>query len=236
MVQQQYGSDAINILSDIDPVLVNYLWNNEDYKAKSTSSDENNSKFIAALVSNDLQKAQQYSLSHPLNQTETDFLFEQLLTTPNDLIAIWNNRVLAKKPTKLIKLQRLTLEKWQQLALAGFDFSLTDIHGNDAYITAASISYDAVRFLFDNKIPTQGQTLGVDILDLALEQSYEAARLSKIMSIALKLVKNIEPHHLTRMARLKLFYPAIYEKIIKLNQSLAIDEQTELNHYLFDYH
>lgn len=234
-VQQEYGHDAINRLRDIDPVLVNYLWNQDASMANYANREQDNSEFITALRNNALQTVQQYSLNHVLSQTETDFLFDQLLKKPNDLIAIWNNRISAKNPTKLINLSRLNLKQWQTLMLAGFDFSLTDIHGNDAYITAALMSDDAVRFLFENNIPANPNTSGVDILDLALEQSYTNATMSPILPIALKLVKNIEPNHLARMARLKLFYPAIYEQTIKLNQSLATNELTKINHYLFNY-
>lgn len=236
LIEEQYGSDFEHVLQNIDPVLVNYWWNSLRFSLETGPANENDSQFIAALANQEFQKAYEYSLANPLSQGETDYLFKQLTRAPNDLIAIWNNRVLAKQPTTLIVLQRIPLKQWQQLANAGFDFSLTDIYGNDAYLTAASISSDAVKFLIDKNIPTDPKKLGVDTLDLALEQSYKNASVSTLLPLALKLIKNFEQNHFARMARLRTFYPDIYNQIITENPALKPAKDTELNHYLFKYH
>ena len=113
---------------------------------------------------------------------------------------------------------------------------ITDIHGRDVYTQAASSSSEAVQFLIDNKIPADPSKLGVDILDLALEQSYTKGELSPMIPLALQLVEKFEPNHLARVARLKMFYPAIYQQLIQLNPALKPAQGTELNHYMFDNH
>lgn len=97
-------------------------------------------------------------------------------------------------------------------------------------------SNDIVQFLIDNKIPSDTKKLGVDILDLALEQSYNQGKLSKNVPLALQLVKEFEPNHLARVARLKMFYPEVYQQLIQLKPALKPAQGTELNHYMFDNH
>ncbi|MFL3650244.1 MAG: cupric reductase [Pseudoalteromonas sp.] len=232
-IEKEYGSDFENILQDIDPVLVNYWWNTID---RRTSSDRSDSVFREYLATKEVQKALEYTQTTLLNQTETNVLFIRLLENPYDLMPIWDSRTLPIPPTDLVRLSWLSLEQWQALAEAGFDFSITDIHGRDVYTQAASSSVEAVQFLIDNKIPTVPSKLGVDILDLALEQSYTKGELTPMIPLALQLVEKFEPNHLARVARLKMFYPEVYQQLIQLNPALKPAQGTELNHYMFDNH
>jgi len=232
-IEKEYGSNFENILQDIDPVLVNYWWNTID---RRTSSDRSDSVFREYLATKEVQKALEYTQTTLLNQTETNVLFIGLLENPYDLMPIWDSRTLPIPPTDLVRLSWLSLEQWQALAEAGFDFSITDIHGRDVYTQAASSSVEAVQFLIDNKIPTVPSKLGVDILDLALEQSYTKGELTPMIPLALQLVEKFEPNHLARVARLKMFYPEVYQQLIQLNPALKPAQGTELNHYMFDNH
>ncbi|MEG3759082.1 cupric reductase [Pseudoalteromonas carrageenovora] len=232
-IEKEYGSNFENILQDIDPVLVNYWWNTID---RRTSSDRSDSVFREYLATKEVQKALEYTQTTLLNQTETNVLFIRLLENPYDLMPIWDSRTLPIPPTDLVRLSWLSLEQWQALAEAGFDFSITDIHGRDVYTQAASSSVEAVQFLIDNKIPTVPSKLGVDILDLALEQSYTKGELTPMIPLALQLVEKFEPNHLARVARLKMFYPEVYQQLIQLNPALKPAQGTELNHYMFDNH
>ena len=232
-IEKEYGSNFENILQDIDPVLVNYWWNTID---RRTSSDRSDSVFREYLATKEVQKALEYTQTTLLNQTETNVLFIRLLENPYDLMPIWDSRTLPIPPTDLVRLSWLSLEQWQALAESGFDFSITDIHGRDVYTQAASSSVEAVQFLIDNKIPTVPSKLGVDILDLALEQSYTKGELTPMIPLALQLVEKFEPNHLARVARLKMFYPEVYQQLIQLNPALKPAQGTELNHYMFDNH
>ncbi|MEL0633905.1 cupric reductase [Pseudoalteromonas carrageenovora] len=232
-IEKEYGSNFENKLQEIDPVLVNFWWNTID---RRTSADRNDSVFRDYLAKKEFQKALEYSQTTPLNQTETNVLFFKLLENPYDLVPIWDNRTLPTPPTNLLRLSWLSLEQWQALAEAGFDFSITDIHGRDVYTQAASSSVEAVQFLIDNKIPTVPSKLGVDILDLALEQSYTKGELTPMIPLALQLVEKFEPNHLARVARLKMFYPKVYQQLIQLNPALKPAQGTKLNHYMFDNH
>jgi len=232
-IEKEYGRNFENILQDIDPVLVNYWWNTID---RRTSSDRSDSVFREYLATKEVQNALEYTQTTLLNQTETNVLFIRLLENPYDLMPIWDSRTLPIPPTDLVRLSWLSLEQWQALAEAGFDFSITDIHGRDVYTQAASSSVEAVQFLIDNKIPTVPSKLGVDILDLALEQSYTKGELTPMIPLALQLVEKFEPNHLARVARLKMFYPEVYQQLIQLNPALKPAQGTELNHYMFDNH
>ncbi|MDC9508951.1 MULTISPECIES: cupric reductase [unclassified Pseudoalteromonas] len=232
-VKNKHGSNFVRVLHDIDPVLVNYWWSS---LSNQLSNDRSQSTFNEYLSKKEYQKAYEYSLSTVLTQAETDTLFSLLLLNPDDLITTWQNRINPKPPRELTRLSRFSLNHWQALAQAGFDFSITDIHGRDVYTQAASSSSEAVQFLIDNKIPADPSKLGVDILDLALEQSYTKGELSPMIPLALQLVEKFEPNHLARVARLKMFYPEVYQQLIQLNPALKPAQGTELNHYMFDNH
>ena len=230
-VKKEHGNNFEYVLQEQDPVLVNYWWS---ILSNQLSNDRSHSAFSQYLSKKDYQKAYEYSLSTPLTQTETDTLFSFLLLEPHDFIAIWQSRVEPKPPSDLARLSRFPLSQWQKLKQAGFDFSITDTYGRDVYVQAASSSVEVVQFLIDNKIPADSEKLGVDILDLALEQSYTKGELSPMIPLALQLVEKIEPNHLSRAARLKTFYPEVYEQLIKLNPALKPAEGTQLNHYTFN--
>ena len=232
-VKNKHGSNFVRVLHDIDPVLVNYWWSS---LSNQLSNDRSQSTFNEYLSKKEYQKAYEYSLSTVLTQAETDTLFSLLLLNPDDLITTWQNRLNPKPPRELTRLSRFSINHWQALAQAGFDFSITDIHGRDVYTQAASSSVEAVQFLIDNKIPADPSKLGVDILDLALEQSYTKGELSPMIPLALQLVEKFEPNHLARVARLKMFYPEIYQQLIQLNPAFKPAQGTELNHYMFDNH
>ncbi|GAA61328.1 hypothetical protein P20652_3205 [Pseudoalteromonas sp. BSi20652] len=230
-VKKEHGNNFEYVLQEQDPVLVNYWWS---ILSNQLSNDRSHSAFSEYLSEKDYQKAYEYSLSTPLTQTETDTLFTFLLLEPHDFITIWQSRVEPKPPSDLARLSRFPLEQWQKLKQAGFDFSITDIHGRDVYTQAMLVTSDVVQFLIDNKIPADLEKLGVDMLDLALEQSYTKGELSPMIPLALQLVEKIEPNHLSRAARLKTFYPEVYEQLIKLNPALKPAEGTQLNHYTFN--
>lgn len=232
-VKKEHGNNFEYVLQEQDPVLVNYWWS---MLSNQLSNDRSHSDFSEYLSKENYQKAYEYSLSTPLTQTETDTLFTLLLLEPHDFITIWESRIEPKPPSDLARLSRFPLEHWQKLKQAGFDFSITDIFGRDVYIQAIFASNDIVQFLIDNKIPTVPSKLGVDILDLALEQSYTKGELTPMIPLALQLVEKFEPNHLARVARLKMFYPAIYQQLIQLNPALKPAQGTELNHYMFDNH
>ena len=232
-VKKEHGNNFEYVLQEQDPVLVNYWWS---MLSNQLSNDRSHSDFSEYLSKENYQKAYEYSLSTPLTQTETDTLFTLLLLEPRDFITIWESRIEPKPPSDLARLSRFPLEHWQKLKQAGFDFSITDIFGRDVYIQAMFASNDIVQFLIDNKIPTVPSKLGVDILDLALEQSYTKGELTPMIPLALQLVEKFEPNHLARVARLKMFYPAIYQQLIQLNPALKPAQGTELNHYMFDNH
>lgn len=232
-VKNKHGSNFVRVLHDIDPVLVNYWWSR---LSNQHSYDRSQSTFSELLSEDQYQKAYEYSLSTILTQAETDTLFSLLLLKPDDLITIWQSRVEPKPPSDLARLSRFPLGQWQKLKQAGFDFSITDVYGRDVYLQAMFASNDIVQFLIDNKIPADAKKLGVDILDLALEQSYNQGKLSKTVPLALKLVKVFEPNHLARVARLKMFYPKVYQQLIQLTPALKPAQGTELNHYMFDNH
>ena len=232
-VKKEHGNNFEYVLQEQDPVLVNYWWS---MLSNQLSNDRSHSDFSEYLSKENYQKAYEYSLSTPLTQPETDTLFTLLLLEPHDFITIWESRIEPKPPSDLARLSRFPLEHWQKLKQAGFDFSITDIFGRDVYIQAMFASNDIVQFLIDNKIPTVPSKLGVDILDLALEQSYTKGELSPMIPLALQLVEKFEPNHLARVARLKMFYPEVYQQLIQLNPALKPALGTELNHYMFDNH
>ena len=115
----------------------------------------------------------------------------------------------------------------------GFDFSLKDMQNNDMYFYASMHSNAAVKFLMSLAVAHDFSKPGLDILDQALEQSYNTQTLADYMPSALKLVDQYEPNHFRRAERLKVFVPDVYEELIKLAPKLAPKNGTVMNNYLY---
>lgn len=179
-------------------------------------------------------EALNYSNSTPLSQYETDELLRAVINNPQTLTTIWNVRV-APKPVKNIRyFSMLPMKKWLALADENFDFSLKDVWGNDLFIPAILHSKEAINFLMDKSYTTDVKKMGLDVLDVMLEESYKQGALSENIFIAIGLVKEIEPNHFARIARLKKYYPKVYDELIKAAPQLAPPENTEMNHYTFN--
>jgi len=232
------NKDISYMLHEIDPVLV-HVWqdmmrsSHPNYSDPATRDTDNT--FIRYLREGLYQDALNYSTSVPLSQDETDTLFSLMLSNPTDYTAIWNGRTSSKQPSSLLRFKYLPLEGWQTLLDEDFDFSLTDIWGNDVFIPAIINSQEAVNFLLSYGFTTDVEKPGVDIFDLALEDSYERGKLNKSIPQILNLIEQVEPSHYARIVRLRHFFPQEYNKLIKRNERLIPLESVTMNEYNFNY-
>ncbi len=228
--------DASLALQSIDPVLV-HIWRNMEMARNSNDDFINQeSVFTKLLRDNQYQQALDYSVSTPLTQQETDLVLSLLLDNTDQLISIWNVRISPKPPSSLIIFKYLPADKWQHLLDEGFDFSITDTWGNDIFIPALLNSAAALNFLLDNRLSTDVEKLGLDVLDIALEESYQQGRLNANINKIVKMVAQLEPNHYARIARLKKFFPIEYEKLVSSNKALIPAENIAPNEYRFDYY
>jgi hypothetical protein len=229
-------NDIELLLHTIDPVLV-HLWRAMK-KPKNSSDNLTNQegKFIELLRGEQYQDALNYTASTPLTQQETDLLLTWLEHNTDELMPIWKARNLPKYPSSLMMFKYLPIEKWQHLLEQGFDFSITDVWGNDIFLPAMMNSTAVVSFLLDNGFSSDVEKLGIDILDLALEDSYARGKLNENTYKILNMVPQLEANHYSRIARLKKFFPTEYEKLIKINEALIPPQNIEINEYRFTFH
>ncbi len=215
-------------LHEIDPVLVN-LW--RDSNATSSVSLERDSNFISLLKEGKYQRALDYSASKPLTTQETDTLLMSLIQNIEDITPIWNARVSPKPPSGLFAFKYLDTEKWGLLMNEGFDFSIKDKFGNGMFLASVLNSPKAVKFLLDNGLKPETERLGLDALDLLLEETYEKGRLNPNLGQILDAIKSFEPSHYSRVARIKKFFPGEYEKLIKINKNLEPISEVQINRF-----
>ena len=222
------GNVAQN-LHRIDPVLVN-LWrrNTREESAYSRNAD---SGFIDWLNEKNYQQALNYSAGTPLTENETSHLLSALVFNTENALPIWQARVNETAPSELLVFTRLPIEKWHYLMNEGFDFSAKDKWGGDFFRAAGLHSTEAVQLLLDNGFSPNLDNLGVDVIDLLLEDSYEKGRLNPSLALILENVEKLEESHYSRIARLQKFFPSEYQKLIALHERLVPPEGTKMNRF-----
>ena len=224
---KQRGGDISQQLHQIDPVLVN-IWQEYEQGLIAGTADAD-SAFISLLQNNEYQQAIDFVISTPLNQAETDFLFTQIPAFTEELLPLWQARLSPLPPSSLMMFTHLSLEKWQQLHQATFDFSVQDRFGNDMFATAVRHSDDAVKFLLANGYTTEMEKIGLDVFDLLLDDSYQHKRLHPGIKDILPIVTVLEPNHFSRVVRLQKFRPQVYQQLIAIDQKLIPPAGTEMN-------
>lgn len=222
------GNVAQN-LHRIDPALVN-LWR-QTANATYTNSQSRDSDFISWLHEKNYQQALNYSATKPLTENETNQLLSALVLNTEDILPIWQARATETPPSGLLVFTRLSLEQWQFLINEGFDFSALDKWGGDFFRAAGLHSSEAVQLLLDKGFSPNLDNLGLDAIDLLLEDSYDKGRLNPSLELILNDVDKLEPSHFSRIARLQKFFPAEYQKLINLNEKYIPPTGTELNRY-----
>lgn len=224
----QDDGDTAERLHDIDPVLVN-LW--RETEPNHSVNQENHSDFITMLQEQKFQEALAYSSSTPLTKVETDTLLLSLLRNTESIIPIWNARVVPMPPSGLLVFKHLPYEKWESLKSERFDFSVKDKFGNDLFVPAALNSPETVQLLLDFGLIPEMDELGLDVLDLLLEDSYENGRLNRSLSLIVSQVEMIEPSHHSRVARIKKYFPEEYKKLVQLSSKFKLESEIEVNQF-----
>ncbi len=218
-------------LQEIDPVLVN-LWKELELNTKdSPLSSKPDDEFRHLLNEGKTELALEYSMLTPLTLSETDTLFRFMLNENSEFAIIWIARIEPQTPSSLLSLKHLPVEKWKDLLHQGFDFSITDQLGNDAFMAAALSSPQTIRFLVDNNFKLNTEKYGLDALDLLLDQSYERGLLSESITELITLYPEFKPSHYARVARIKKFFPEEYKKLISLNNALTPEAGTKINKF-----
>ena len=228
---KRISQDDVNTaerLHDIDPTLVN-LW--RETESNHSVSQENHSDFISMLQEHKFQEALDYSSSTPLTKVETDTLLLSLLRNTESIIPIWNARVVPIPPSGLLAFKHLPYEKWESLKSERFDFSVKDRFGNDLFTPAALNSPETVQLLLDFGVTPETNKLGLDVLDLLLEDSYENGRLNRSLSLIVSEVEVIEPSHYSRVARIKAYFPEEYKKLVQLSSKFMVENEIEVNKF-----
>jgi hypothetical protein len=197
----------------------------------NSASINSSSEFVELLYEQDYEQALYYSASEPLTEYETGQLLYFLSADPEKLYPIWRARVSHTPPSGLMSFKRMPIKHWRYLLNEGFNFSQQDIWGNDFFAPASLHSKEAVALLLDHGFKPNFDNLGLDAIDLALEDSYKKGELNESVVLLLDETKTLEPNYFSRIARLKRFFPAVYEKLIEIDKRYIPPEQFEPNRY-----
>ena len=210
-------------------MLVN-LWR-RNAREESAYARNEDSDFIDWLNEENYQQALNYSAGTPLTENETNHLLSALVSNTENALPIWQARVYETAPSELLVFTRLPIENWHYLMNERFDFSATDKWGGDFFRAAGLHSTEAVQLLLDNGFSPNLENLGVDVIDLLLEDSYEKGRLNPSLALILENVEKLEESHYSRIARLQKFFPSEYQKLIALHERLVPPEGTKMNRF-----
>lgn len=230
-VINEINKTHINIasrLQEIDPVLVD-LWRASEFT--NTSSSNLPSSFLEDLLNDKLGEAMDYASSNPLTTHETDVLLSMMLKRPIELIPIWKSRISNTAPSTFIRFKYEDLKVWQILKEEKFDFLTKDALGRNLLPIAVLHSPEAVEFLLEIGIEPDTDLPGVDPIDLLLEESYEKGRLHPMFQEVIKNINISKPSYYSRVARLRRFFPEVYDQVVKIKPTLKPEEDEKIKEY-----
>ncbi|MBD56415.1 hypothetical protein [uncultured Pseudoalteromonas sp.] len=231
-LEARQGPLTADMLQEIDPMLVHY-WHLMHFRDLRQQTPYQPDAFKEAINNNDFNALATITQGAKLSTHQTNLLLAKTLENIEQMNAIWQSRANPTPPSALYLLKNLPLSDWQSLAENGFDFSLTDTFDMDMYFYATDHSNKAIEFLIKLGVPHDFSKPGLDILDQALEQSYNTQTLVDYMPNALKLVNHFEQNHFSRVQRLKELAPSVYEALIQLEPKLTPAEGTLMNNYQY---
>lgn len=232
--QVQASEAFLLALSEQEPALVVHFQQQQQWFPTAyldKSGVELYLKMIAAWHSN--AQMQQLVLNTPISGYLTTELLVWLAHNPSE-IEMWQGRPLAQAPHHLQNFSYLQAQNWHSLANAGFDLRLTDSLNLNLYqqAFASSESEVLVRLLLDKGVPVQHSSWGPDALHLALDWSYKQTTIFPLLAEILDRPLLISASHLSRMQRLKNFYPELYSDIVGAYPQLEVAEQQPMNRLL----
>jgi hypothetical protein len=222
--------NAAQRLHDIDPALVRYA-DTSNHWAFNSEDAKGEGSFLGMLKKGEYDEALIYSVSQPLTEHETDQLLWMLAMEPEALYPIWKARITHTPPTALGVFRRMPMEQWRYLLREGFDFSLQDIWGNDFFAPAGMHSKETVALLLENGFVPNFDNVGLDAIDIVLEESYEKGRLNESVVLLLAQTQKLEANHYARIARLKRYFPDAYRELIEADKRFVPPANIEPNRY-----
>ncbi|MGQ8366933.1 hypothetical protein [Glaciecola sp. 1036] len=219
-------------LQAIDPTLVD-LWMPPPDVIFSTS-DRDKIPLLQLLDDQDVDALINYVSQNPLSSLETAYLFQYVFQKPEIFMVVWHARIDPKLPTNMHLLRRSNYEKWFALVNEGFDFSIFTVEqkrGRDIFTIAALESQELVELLLDNGYQPGFKHYGVDSLDVVLDDSYEKGNLNPNYFVIKAQIPELESSHISRMARLKMFFPQAYAKLQLSDEEMARVNSSDINRY-----
>ena len=222
------NTEVAKQLHQIDPALY-VIW----YEQKNHRVGRSESAFLNLLRDKQFQQALEYSTTHPLTTVETDVLLRAMLSNFDELLSVWQARVMPAAPSSLEPLKYLKLEQWQHWYEQGFDFTLIDQLGGDVFV-AAALSLEAaniIRFFHEKGLKPQTHELGPDVIDVLLELSYRDGTLHPAVATVLPWVNEFELNHYARVSRLKQFYPDEYGALVAIEPALKVKNDVPMNRF-----
>lgn len=229
----KYQENAPQLLHEIDPALASMFSikkANDGLEHRQSSTEKS---MFTLFTIEDLTQAYEFVTTTVLTQKQTNDLFSLMLANIDESITIWQARISPKPPSNTYLLVNLNLSEWSELIEVGFDLTMHSQFNEDIFFFAAQHSTEALELLIENDYSPNFSRLGLDVFDLALEESYKQGALSKKVSLITPFINKVETNHFRRIARLKVFHPFVYEELISINKSFIPPEELPVNHFMY---
>ncbi|WP_105265225.1 hypothetical protein [Pseudoalteromonas sp. T1lg76] len=220
-------------LHAIDPALVNHYLSSLSFEANRNENNTSDTDLRNLLNAQDNSQLIDYVSTTALSQHQTDMLFRSLVFNPQKYALAWQNRVEPIPPSSVVLLIQNSLPRLVNLADMGLNLNIRDAEGFDLYMHSARHNSDALKFLVDNDIPVSTGHYGLDVLDLLLDESYSNGKLNENLKLVLPKITAIEPSHLARAQRLRIYKPSVYSQLVQLDKRLETTENTPINNVIY---
>ena len=221
------SNSVLRDLYNIDPELVRIAVSR--WASRSSFHDSDDKPILPTLLhKKEHQAALDYVANTALDLHCTDLLLSEVLQDTS-LVSVWKSRVSPLAPSHFWPFMRITLAQLHKLHAAGFDLGLTDIAGQDIYSFAIfELSDEHIEVLLTLS-PPGNSAYGVDALDSLLDKIYLQGVLPAYTDKLLTYFNTLEPNHLSRLSRLKLFKPMLYQSLISAHPRLAVGDEIKPN-------
>ena len=220
---------ALSPLHQRDPAWVAWHWQmggELQLDANPTLKDK-----LAGLLNNPTE-LMAFLQKTELDSGTTAWLLMEVMTKPA-LVSAFEQRFAPKAPAYLSPGYGFNPERdLKALQEAGFDLGVKDLYGRNLFNWAFKVSPETVQFLISQGLSPFAQELGSDALDLALEDSYLQDQLHPALPLILQQLTDPEPSHLSRLKRLALYRPELYQAVLKLKPDLQLPADTKPNELL----
>ena len=220
LTEQYSGEALLDALQAEDPVLVDI------YLDRGVSRrPEHYLQIRDALLGDDpVNQLGELLQTTELSSDDLDVILLQLRRLP-ELVPYWNNRQSALPPNSLSSFVMVDGDSLNAMVEQGFDLHIVDKYNRNLYSVFFDSKPELIEQLLQAHVDPFSNDYGSDALDMALDRSYLDNELFAATAEILRASVALAGHHQRRLARIKLYRPALYQRLVALDPSLAVNDE-----------